>query len=208
MHLLRAKEKKERALGTSLNLKAFRSNTPKSAMVRRPNRPGVHGARMSRGGSEFKQQLMEKQKVRLSYGLNETQMKKLISNALAKKKTASVTDLITRQLETRLDNVFYRLGFAPSRIMARQFVSHGHVIMNGRKVNVPSCIVKVGDIIAVKESSKTIPVFKDLPNTLKGENPENWLSRNTQKLEGTIKSLPEGVEVPFNINLVIDYYSR
>jgi len=125
-----------------------------------------------------------------------------------KKKTASVTDLITRQLETRLDNVFYRLGFAPSRIMARQFVSHGHVIMNGRKVNVPSCVVKVGDIIAVKESSKTIPVFKDLPNTLKGENPENWLSRNMQKLEGTIKSLPEGVEVPFNINLVIDYYSR
>lgn len=208
MRLLQSKEKKERALGTKLGLKAFRCNSPKCAMVRRPGRPGMHSKSNPRGGSEFKQQLMEKQRIRISYGLSERQMKRVVTEALVHKQSKSVTNLIVQELERRLDNVVYRMGFAPSRIMARQLISHGHFLVNGRKVNIPSFIVKVGDKVGIKESSKSVPVFKDLINTLKGENPENWISRDVQKLEGTVKSLPESVEMPFSINLVIDYYSR
>jgi len=206
MHLLKSKEKKERALGTKLGLKAFRCNSPKCAMIRRPTKPGMH-SRPGRGFSEFKQQLMEKQKIKISYGLSERQMKTVVTKSLEKKKVG-VTDQIVKKLESRLDNVAYRLGFAPSRIVARQLVSHGHFLVNSRRVTIPSYAVKIGDVIAIKEASKTIPLFKDLVNTLKGENPENWLTRNVQKLEGTVKLLPEGVELPFDINLVIDYYSR
>ncbi len=207
MHLLKSKEKKERALGTKLGLKAHRCNSPKCAMIRRPTKPGEH-PRQGRGFSEFKQQLMEKQKIRFSYGLSEKQMNAVVDKALSKKKVASVTDQIVGRLESRMDNVVYRLGFAPSRIVARQLISHGHFLVNGRKVNIPSRILKVGEVVAVREQSKNIPMFKDLGNILKGENPENWLTRNVQKLEGSIKSKPEGIEMPFDINLVIDYYSR
>jgi len=206
MHLLKSKEKKERALGTKLGLKAFRCNSPKCAMIRRPTKPGMH-SRPGRGFSEFKQQLMEKQKIKISYGLSERQMKTVVTKSLERKK-AGVTDQIVKKLESRLDNVAYRLGFAPSRIVARQLISHGHFLVNSRRVTIPSYAVKVGDVVAIKEVSKTMPLFKDLVNTLKGENPENWLTRNVPKLEGTVKSLPEGVELPFDINLVIDYYSR
>ena len=207
MRLLKSKEKKERALGTKLGLKAHRCNSPKCAMIRRPTKPGVH-TRPGRGFSEFKQQLMEKQKIRFSYGLSEKQMNAVVVKALAKKKTASVTGQIIGRLESRLDNVVYRLGFAPSRIMARQFISHGHITVNGRKVNIPSHILRVGDEVSVREQSRNMIMFKDLANTLKGNNPENWLNRDVQKLEGSMKSKPEGVELPFDINLVIDYYSR
>lgn len=207
MRLLKSKEKKERALGTKLGLKAHRCNSPKCAMIRRPTKPGVH-TRPGRGFSEFKQQLMEKQKIRFSYGLSEKQMNAVVVKALAKKKTASVTGQIIGRLESRLDNVVYRLGFAPSRIMARQFISHGHITVNGRKVNIPSHILRIGDLISIREQSRNMIMFKDLANTLKGNNPENWLNRDVQKLEGSMKTKPEGVELPFDINLVIDYYSR
>lgn len=207
MRLLKSKEKKERALGTKLGLKAFRCNSPKCAMIRRPNRPGMH-TRPGRGFSEFKQQLMEKQKIRFSYGLSEKQMNAVVAKALARKKTASVTGQIISRLESRLDNVVYRLGFAPSRIVARQLISHGHITVNGRKFNIPSHILRIGDVVSIREQSRQMALFKDLPNILKVENPESWLTRNVQKLEGSIKSAPEGVELPFDINLVIDYYSR
>lgn len=207
MRLLKSKEKKERALGAKLGLKAHRCNSPKCAMVRRPNRPGVH-TKPTRGGSEFKLQLAEKQKIRFSYGLSEKQMKSTVTGALVNKKSGSVTEQIVKKLESRLDNVVYRLDFAPSRIMARQLIGHGHFLVNGRKVTICSFAARPGDVITIKESSKSIPLFKDLSNVLKGENPENWLTRNNQKLEGTVKSSPESVEMPFDINMVIDFYSR
>jgi small subunit ribosomal protein S4 len=211
MRLLKSKEKKERSLGVRLGLKAHRCNSPKCVMVRRPTTPGMH-PKTTRSGSEFKLQLSEKQKIKFSYGLTERQMKNLIKSILESKKnkksTSSVTDQIIQKLETRLDNVVWRLGFAPSRIVARQLVSHGHFLVNGRKVTIPSFSVKVNDVISVKESSKSLPLFKDLSNVLKGENPVSWLSRNNQKLEGVVKSMPQDVEVPFDINLVVDYYSR
>lgn len=195
-------------MGAKLGLKAHRCNSPKCAMIRRPNRPGVHTRPSRGGGSEFKLQLAEKQKIRFSYGLSEKQMKQTVTGALVNKRTGSVTDQIVKKLETRFDNVVYRLGFAPSRIMARQLIGHGHFLVNGRKVNICSFVVKPGDVISIKESSKPMLLFKDLNNVLKGDNPENWLVRNIPKLEGTMKSNPESVEMPFDINMVIDFYSR
>jgi len=206
MHLIKSKEKKERSLQSNLGLKAYRSASPKSGMNKRGTRPGEHGGKFSRNGSEFKTQLMEKQRIKFSYGLSEKQIKTIFKKALASKK--SVTNFILRKLETRLDNVTFKLGYAPSRIMARQLISHGHFLVNGRKVNVPSFEVKVGDLITIKEKSQKISLFKEIPTTLKGAPQESWLSRDVAKFEGTMKSVPENIELPFNINLVVDYYSR
>ncbi|MFA6136121.1 MAG: 30S ribosomal protein S4 [Candidatus Paceibacterota bacterium] len=205
MRLLKSKEKKERALQTRLGLKAHRSFSPKSAMVRRPNKPGEHGAKFSRSGSEFKIQLMEKQKMKISYGLTERQMKNMFKVVSKSKKSAM--DVITRELEMRLDNVVYRMGLIPSRIMGRQFVGHGHFLVNGRKVTIPSYKVRVGDVISPKENIKNHDLFKDLKNTLKSQR-EDWFIVDLDKLEGKVKSLPEKIDFPFNINLIVDYYSR
>jgi len=207
---LAAKEKKERALGTKLFLKAFRSYSPKSAMVRRPTRPGMHGDKRVRGASEYKLQLMEKQKIKLTYGLSERQMKNIVGAAIAKRVTGgmSAADRIITALESRLDNIVYRLGISPSRIMARQAVSHGYITVNARKVTIPSYKVKKEDIITIKESYKHILLFKDLGNTLKTHVTLPWLTLDVATLQGTVTAQPHGVDVPFNINLVIDYYSR
>lgn len=204
MRLLKSKEKKERALGVKLGLKAFRCNSPKCALVRRPYRPGMHGKKFSRSASEFKLQLMEKQKIKFTYGLTERQMKNIFKKASAARESA--LDFIGKKLEMRLDNIVFRMGLAPSIIMARQLVSHGHFLVNGRKVTVPSYQVKVGDVIKVREKMKDHPLFKDLKNTLKNQK-SDWFVLDAEKLEGTIKANPP-LELPFNINLVVDYYSR
>ncbi len=205
MKLLTAKEKKERGLGVRLGLKAFRSNSPKSAMIRRPYRPGEHGKKRSRNASEFKLQLVEKQKVKLTYGLTESQIKAIFEKAL--KSREATFDKLVELFESRLDSMVYWMGFAPSRIMARHLVSHGHFLVNGRKVTVPSFKVKPGNSITIKESSKEIPLFKELKNILK-KNSNAWISLDAEKLQGTLTSIPHDVELPFNINAVIDYYAR
>lgn len=206
MKLLKAKEKKERALGTRLGLKPFRSNSPKSAMTRRPYKPGMHTKRSFRGFSEYKQQLTEKQKMKVLYGLTETQMKKLFKKALSGKKT--VHESVFEQLESRLDNVVYRTGFSPSRIMARQIINHGLVLLNGRKVTIPSCAVHTGDVIQIKETKKNSPLFKDLPNILKTRTRTGWFEIDPEKIVAKITATPEQVELPFNLNMIVDYYSR
>lgn len=204
--MIGAKEKKERALGTKLFLKAFRSGTSKSATVRKPYPPGPHGQSRRKALSEFGLQLAEKQKISLTYGLREAQMRRVFETASRKKE--AITDTIVSLLERRLDNVVYRLGFAPSRIMARQMVSHGHFSVNKRKVTIPSYRIKVGDVITFKKSSLTSLLFKDLSDNIKKYEAPAWLELNKEKLEGKVKSLPQGVEIPFDINLVVDYYSR
>ncbi|KKS81721.1 MAG: 30S ribosomal protein S4 [Candidatus Wolfebacteria bacterium GW2011_GWC1_43_10] len=205
MRLLKSKEKKERALGTKLGLKAYRCSSPKCATIRRPSRPGMHGRKFVRGGSEFKLQLMEKQKIKVSYGLTERQMKNIFKKASESKKSA--IDFINQKLEMRLDSVVFRMGLTPSLIMARHLVSHGHFLVNGRKVTIPSYQVRVGDIVAVKEKMAQHLLFKDLKNILKVSK-DSWFSIDPEKLEGKVKSMPQAVELPFNINLVVDYYSR
>lgn len=206
MRILKAKEKKERALGTRLGLKAFRSDSPKSAMVRRPSRPGMHGAKRTRAASEYKTQLMEKQKMKISYGLTEKQLSRIVTTALHSKQNTPKE--IMRLLETRLDNTVFRLGFAPSRIVARQLVNHGHICVNGRKVTIPSFRVTAGNEITIKESSKKMPLLKDLPAILKTKTIADWLSVDNEQLKGSIIAAPFEVESPFDINLIIDYYSR
>ncbi|PIR44032.1 30S ribosomal protein S4 [Candidatus Wolfebacteria bacterium CG10_big_fil_rev_8_21_14_0_10_31_9] len=204
--MFKSKEKKERALGVRLGLKAERCNSPKCAMVRRPNRPGIHGGKRKKQVSEFGQQLAEKQKIVISYGLKEAQMRGVFQKALKKKE--SVSDTIISLLEGRLDNVVYRLGFAPSRICARQYVSHGHLLVNGRKVTIPSYQVKVGNIIKIRPESANKLIFKNVPENIKTLEAPTWLSIDKDKIEGTIRSLPYGVEIPFDINLVVDFYSK
>jgi small subunit ribosomal protein S4 len=199
-------EKKERALGVRLGLKPDRCASPKCAMVRKPYRPGLHGKRRQGAASEMKLQLQEKQKVRLSYGLREAAMHRAVHEAMRKK--GSNADMLMILLERRLDNVVYRLGFAPSRSVARQLISHGHITVNGRKVTIPSFRMAPGAVVGVRSESRAHPAFKDLAAAFAKTEVPVWLSRDAEALTGTLVSLPKDVEAPFDINLIIDYYSK
>lgn len=205
--MLKSTEKKERSLGMKLFLKGERCNSPKCAMIRRPYRPGAHGKARRRAPSEYGQQLLEKQRIRVSYGLKEAQMRSIFKSALSKT-GAAVGEIIIKSLERRLDNVIFRLGFSSSRVVARQLISHGHFLVNARKTTIPSFQVKSKDIISIKPSSKNLLIFKDLPNIIKKYEAPDWLAIDKEKLEGTVVSLPKDIEIPFDINLVVDYYSR
>lgn len=203
--MFNTREKRERSLGTKLFLKGERCNSPKCVTVRRPNRPGLHGKRRKRI-SEFGEQLKEKQKIRFSYGLREAQMERIFTKAM---KNPGITgNIILQLLERRLDNVVFRLGLAPSRSVARQLINHGHITINGRKVNIPSCTVAVSNKIAIRPESKEHPVFKDLGVTLKKYEPPIWLNLDKEKLEGTVVALPKDLELSFDVNMVVDYYSK
>src|SRR3989338_4565889 len=146
------KEKKERRIGERLNLKADRCQFPKCAMVRKPYQPGAHGPTGRRRAlSEFGVQLLEKQKVKISYGLDERNLRQLFVSA-QKAKGSSVSKLV-ELLERRLDNVVMKLGLAASRNIARQLVVHGHVLVNGKKVRSPGFSIKVGDVVSMKPGS-------------------------------------------------------
>lgn len=199
------KEKKERALGAKLFLKGHRCNSQKCAMIRRPYRPGMHGKSRRGALSEYGQQLLEKQRIKVSYGLKEAQLNKLFEQA---SKTGDIGKSIVSLLERRLDNIIFKSGIASSRIIARQYISHGHIMVNNRKVTIPSYLVKVGDIVSIRPESKNLLIFKDLSNSIKKYNEPEWLSLDKEKIEGKIKSAPFEEELPFDINLVVDYYSR
>lgn len=206
MPTTRPKEKKERSLGVRLFLKAERCNSPKCVTVRRAYRPGIHGKKRRRNPSEYGQQLMEKQRMKTSYGLREAQFGKIVHKAFSK--GGNIGETILDILERQLFNAVFRLGLAPSRFVARQFISHGHFMVNGKKVSIPSCAVKVGDVISIKPASKQLLIFKDLPDIMKKYEPPHWLDVDKEKLEGRIKSLPRDIETGFDINLIIDYYSK
>lgn len=201
-----SKEKKSRKVGTNLFLKGERSFSQKAASVRRPYPPGVHGKRRRFAQSEFGQQLLEKQKIKWSYGLRETQFKNYYTKA--SKNPGATGQIFIQQLERRLDNVVYRLGFAVSRSIARHLVSHGHIHVNGRKVTIPSFQVYIGDVIKVRPESRKDKQFEELSNTLKKLEVPEWLHLEREKEEGKVVKLPLNVELPFNVNLVVDFYSR
>ena len=204
--LLKAKEKKERALGTKLFLKSERCNSPKCAMIRRPYKPGVHGkSRKRKTLSEYGQQLLEKQKLKISYGIKEAQLRKIFQKA---EKSIAIGQTVIGLIERRLDNVIFRLGLAGSRIVARQLISHGHFFVNGKKIKISSAVLKIGDVVSIKPNSLPLLIFKELPNIINKYNPPAWLEVDNEKLEGKIKSSPIDIEVPFDINMVVDYYSR
>lgn len=201
MRKIKAIEKKERALGAKLFLKAERCSSPKCVTVRRPYRPGLHGQKRY-SLSEYGKQLREKQKIQISYGLNSRQMQ----NLFKKKKP----DEIIKILETRLDRVLFLLGLAGSMRIARQLVSHGHITVNGRRVTIPSCRVRISDVVAIRPGSIRMKVFEDLRTKLKQYEPPSWLTLDKEKLEGKCLAEPDAsnIVLPFDINLVVQFYSR
>jgi len=202
----RVLEKKERSLGTKLSIRADRCESQKCALIRKPHRPGQHGKRF-RKLSEFGTQLQEKQKIKFSYGVTEKQLKRIFGNA-AKKKDTSAIDAIMQSLESRLDNAVMRLGFVPSRSVARQMVSHGHFLVNNKRVSTSSYSVRAGDVISIKPASKNLTVFDDLGDKLRKYEVPTWLSLDKDSLLGKVESSPRDVDFPFNINLVVDYYAK
>lgn len=204
--MFNTQEKRERALGTKLFLKAHRCNSPKCATIRNPQLPGVHGKARRRPPSEVGIQLREKQKIKAAYGIREAAMSKVFASA---NKNPGVTgQMIGVFLERRLDNVVYRLGFAPSRSVARQLVGHGHITVNGRKVSIPSYLVRVNDAIAIRAQSAAHPLFANVRESLKQYEVPVWLSLDKEKLEGRVVSAPKDFDMPFDVNMVVDYYSK
>ena len=204
------KEKKERRMGERLGLKGDRCAGPKCAAVRRAYPPGVHGPAGGRSRlTSFGLQLREKQKARLIYGLAERQFRNYVTKATAKRGDTGL--FLGRPLELRLNNVVYRLGFARSRGEARQHVSHGHFLVNGKKVNVPSYQVRVGDTIEVRPKSTGNKFFKEaiLPR-LEKHDLQKWLTFDPAELKGRVIALPEEDDIPQNFNrkMIIEFYSR
>lgn len=207
LSMIGPKEKKERALGVRLHLKGERCQSPKCAAVRKPYRPGMHGqSRRRRSASEFGLQLKEKQKFKLSYGLNERNLKQIFLKA--EKAKGSAAEKIIELLERRLDNVVFRLGFASSRGEARQLVSHGFILVNKKKVSSPGFCVKTGDVISLKPESKNKAKFAKLADSLKKYEPPSWLGLDKEKLEGRVLSPPEGLASPFEVNLLVESFSK
>lgn len=202
------KEKKERALGVLLGLKGDRAGTPKSAMVRKPYKPGVHGPRgRQRALSEFGLQIREKRKFKLAYGVDERNMRRLFVMATAAKGSATGAKVI-ELLERRLDNVVFRLGFAPTRGAARQLVSHGHIMVNKKKVTSPGFSVRTGDVVAAREGSEKTGALMKQRELLKQYTPPEWLVLHPEKMEGQVLSPPSVPDIPFEVNLLIESFSK
>lgn len=191
--------------GQKLFLKGDRCYSEKCALERRNFPPGQHGQGRKKV-SEYGLQLREKQKAKRFYGLQETQFRNLFDKAVRKQGKAGENLLI--MLETRLDNVVFRLGFASSRKEARQLVVHGHFTINGKKANIPSMVVKAGDVIAVKEKSTNSPKFKEIKDMT--ITVPAWLSVDVNKLEGQVLSIPtrEQIDTPVAEHLIVELYSK
>ncbi|MEA3325725.1 MAG: 30S ribosomal protein S4 [Chloroflexota bacterium] len=196
--------------GEKLFLKGERCFTPKCAMEKRAYPPGEHGrySRRRSRESDYSRQLRGKQKAKRIYGVLERQFRRYFREA---QKRPGLTGLNLLQiLETRLDNVVYRLGFADSRNQARQLVNHGHFMINDRRNDVPSTIIKPGDVVAVKENSKQKTFFKLLRQSDEARTPPTWVESNLSNLSGRVIRLPERAEIDGNLNeqIIVEYYSR
>jgi small subunit ribosomal protein S4 len=200
-----------RRLGQKLFLKGERCFSAKCAIARRAYAPGPQKKRRGGNPSEYKKSLQEKQTLKKWYGLSERQFKKYVKQTLAKMgKVENVSNELIKRLEERLDNAIFRLGFAKSRIQARQLVSHGYFLINGKPVNIPSYIVKKGDVISIKANKKAKGIFKELAAELKRREVPTWLTLDTNKFEGRSIGEPnlEEVKPPAEISLVFEFYSR
>jgi small subunit ribosomal protein S4 len=197
--------------GEKLFLKGSRCLTPKCAIERRSYPPGQHGreSQYRRGRpSDYLLQLREKQKMRRIYGVFERQFSNYFRKAERRAGLTGTNLLIL--LESRMDNVVYRLGFADSRAQARQLISHGHVMLNGRKTNIPSAMVSAGDNLSVRPESTRLTYFKTLKQELDERRVPGWLNLDANNMAATVSQLPtrEDIDVSLNEQLVVEYYSR
>lgn len=193
--------------GEKLFLKGSRCMTEKCAIERRSYPPGQHGQGRPRT-SDYSIQLREKQKLRRIYGLQERQFRGVFQRA---ERQAGVTgEALLRLLELRLDNVAYRLGFGASRREARQLVSHGHLTVNGRKVNVAGSLVRVGDVVAVRERSRSLSSIQSALESVEGRGVPEWLELDKAGFKGTVRALPtkDQISLPVNEQMVVELYSR
>jgi small subunit ribosomal protein S4 len=191
-----------------LFLKGDRCYGEKCAFERRPYAPGQHGQRRGGKFSDYQLQLREKQKVKRIYGLLEKQFRRYYSLA-EKQKGITGTNLLIL-LECRIDNVVYRMGFASSRNQSRQLVRHNTVVVNGRKVNIPSYQVRVGDVIEVRESKRKVPVVLEAMETVARRGIPNWMEVEKEKFRGILKAVPNRAELtmPIQENLIVELYSK
>jgi small subunit ribosomal protein S4 len=205
-----AKCKQCRREGTKLFLRGERCNSSKCAMVKRNYIPGVHGTKLGRGSrlTGYGTQLREKQKAKRTYGLREKQFKNYFDKAI--NKDGETGDNMFYLLESRFDNVVYKAGFAPSRATARQLISHAHLLINGKKVNIPSYQMKVKDKITIREKSLQAGPFKDLVEKLKNHEAPEWLVVDLKQMEITVIDKPNlKNETPaFELTHIIEFYSK
>jgi small subunit ribosomal protein S4 len=190
-----------------LYLKGSKCYTKKCPFERRPTPPGQHQMRR-RKVSEYGVQLREKQKVRRVYMVLERQFKRYFETAEARPGVTG--ENLLRLLETRLDNVVFRMGFTSSRAQARQLVNHGHFTVNGKPTNIPSFHVKEGDVVAVRATSTKAEYFKNVKDALRGAQRPDWLSVDADQYSGNVTALPRRDQMPLELNeqLVVEYYSR
>ncbi len=194
--------------GQKLFLKGDRCYTDKCAIERRPFAPGQHGNARNKKLSEYGTQLREKQKARRYYGVLESQFHKYYEMAASRKGVTG--DNLLAILESRLDNVVYRLGFAMSRPEARQLVRHGHFTVNGKKVDIPSYLVRPGEVIALKDASKTMDKFKGNLETNGSRKPPKWLDFDQTNMVAKVIGAPEreDIDLPIEEHLIVELYSK
>jgi small subunit ribosomal protein S4 len=198
--------------GEKLFLKGDRCFTPKCSVDRRTYAPGQHGkssAFRHKRESDFNRQLRAKQKARRIYGILERQFVRYYKESLQRRGLTGLN--LLQILESRLDNVIYRLGFAANRAQARLLVTHGHFVVNGRRTDVPSMLITPGDVVAVREgTSRKRTYFKELADFAEDRNSPAWLNRDIRNLSGTVVRLPERAEIDGNLQeqLIVEYYSR
>ncbi len=193
--------------GTKLFLKGEKCFSSKCAQQSRPTPPGQHGQARQRKASEYGLQLREKQTARRAYGLMEGQFKRTFERAAGMKGVTG--ENLLQLLELRLDNVVYRSGLAASRPQARQLVCHGLMTVNGKKVDIPSYTVKLGDVIGVRQSRRDIALFKAVKEGV-GRVIPKWLTTDTENLTATVSALPqrEDVDMTLQENMIVEFYSR
>jgi len=197
--------------GEKLFLKGYRCFTPKCSMERRNYPPGMHGkgAQFRRKReSDYTRQLRSKQKARRVYGTLERQFHRYYEVALHRRGLTGLN--LLQILETRLDNVIFRLGYGSSRSEARLLVTHGHFMVNGRRTDIPSMLLSVGDVLTVREGSRKRQYFKNLADLSEERNVPAWLSRDLKNLSGSVLRLPERSEIDGNLSeqSIVEFYSR
>ncbi len=194
--------------GEKLFLKGTRCFTDKCPFEKRRYPPGVHGRDRRVKLSIYGMQLREKQKVKRMYGVQESQFHKYYE--MARRMTGNTGEVLLSLLERRLDNVVYQLGFAFSRNQARQLVSHGHVMVNGRKVDIPSYLVKEGDVIELRQKSRKIPFVQESLEARDIQAIPSWLQLEKNNYRGTILRLPTRGDIthPINERLIVEFYSK
>ncbi|MCA9757457.1 MAG: 30S ribosomal protein S4 [Candidatus Eisenbacteria bacterium] len=194
--------------GIRLYLKGDRCYSDKCAIERRSYPPGEHGQSRRSKVSPYGQQLREKQKARRIYGVMERQFRNYFKKA--SKKQGVTGEILLQLLETRLDNLVYRLGIAPSRNAARQLVKHGHVVVNGRRADIPSYHVRPGDTISVRENSKKLDYIKEAVANRRRTEMQGWLSFDEKDMSGVLLQIPsrEDIPVPVQEQLIVELYSK